>query len=89
MSLPYKDVLIPKAKELRKNATKQENHLWYDYLRTYPIRFQRLNWMAPNIILRMVGFTIKRGVWSLPDLAYRCSDFQMRKLMGSFQRSVK
>ena len=41
MSLPYKDVLIPKAKELRKNATKQENHLWYDYLRTYPIRFQR------------------------------------------------
>ena len=41
MSLPYKNVLIPKAKELRKNATKQENHLWYDYLRTYPIRFQR------------------------------------------------
>ena len=41
MSLPYKNVLIPKAKELRKNATKQENHLWYDYLRTYPVRFQR------------------------------------------------
>lgn len=41
MSLPYKKVLIPQAKELRRNATKQENHLWYDYLRTYPVRFQR------------------------------------------------
>ena len=41
MSLPYKNVLIPHAKELRKDATKQENHLWYDFLRTYPIRFQR------------------------------------------------
>ena len=41
MSLPYKGELIPRAKELRKSATKQENHLWYDYLRTYPVRFQR------------------------------------------------
>ena len=41
MSLPYKKVLIPQAKELRKNATKQENHLWYDYLCTHPVRFQR------------------------------------------------
>ena len=41
MSLPYKGKLIPRAKELRKNATRQENHLWYDFLRTYPVRFQR------------------------------------------------
>ncbi len=41
MSLPYKGNLIPLAKNLRKNATPQENHLWYDFLRTYPIRFQR------------------------------------------------
>ena len=26
---------------MRKNATKQENHLWYDYLRMYPVRFHR------------------------------------------------
>lgn len=24
-----------------KNATRQENHLWYDFLRGYPVRFQR------------------------------------------------
>ena len=41
MSLPYKSDLIPQAKKLRKQATPQENHLWYDFLRSYPIRFQR------------------------------------------------
>lgn len=41
MSLPYQHRLIPRAKELRKNATKEENHLWYDFLRHYPVRFQR------------------------------------------------
>ena len=41
MSLPYKSDLIQRAKELRKNATPQENHLWYDFLRSYPVRFQR------------------------------------------------
>jgi len=33
--------LTPRAREMRKNATMQENHLWYDYLHTYPIRFHR------------------------------------------------
>ena len=29
------------AKERRKNMTKEEKHLWYDFLRTYPITFSR------------------------------------------------
>ena len=41
MSLPYNSNLIPRARQLRKNATPQENHWWYDFLRTYPVRFQR------------------------------------------------
>ena len=41
MSLPYNSNLIPTAKALRRNATKQERHLWYDFLRNYPVRFQR------------------------------------------------
>lgn len=32
---------IPLAKHLRKNMTPWERRLWYDFLRTYPIRFQR------------------------------------------------
>ena len=27
------------AKILRKNMTKEERHLWYDFLRSYPVRF--------------------------------------------------
>ena len=41
MRFNYKEKNISIAKELRKKATPQENHLWYDFLRTYPIRFQR------------------------------------------------
>ena len=32
---------IPLAKELRKNMTPWERKLWYDFLRNYPVRFQR------------------------------------------------
>ena len=41
MRLPYNKNLIPLAKALRKNTTPQENHLWYDFLRSYTPRFQR------------------------------------------------
>ena len=32
---------IPLAKTLRKNMTPWERKLWYQYLRDYPLRFQR------------------------------------------------
>ena len=41
MSLEYNKNLIPRAKELRKNATPQENRLWYDFLSKHEVRFQR------------------------------------------------
>ncbi len=33
--------LTDAAKTLRKNMTKEERHLWYDFLRLYPVRFLR------------------------------------------------
>ena len=33
--------LTPIAKTLRKTMTKEEKHLWYDFLREYPIKFCR------------------------------------------------
>ena len=33
--------LLRNAQTLRKNMTKEERHLWYDYLKTYPIQFKR------------------------------------------------
>lgn len=38
----YRDKnMLPRAKRMRKNMTPQESHLWYDYLRDYPIRWYR------------------------------------------------
>ena len=41
MSLEYNKDNITLAKNLRKNATPQENRLWYDFLSKYEVRFQR------------------------------------------------
>ena len=37
----YNKENIPLAKALRKNMTPWERKLWYEFLRHYPIRFQR------------------------------------------------
>ena len=37
----YNKENIPLAKNLRKNMTPWERKLWYEFLRNYPIRFQR------------------------------------------------
>ena len=39
--LKYEKKLITTAKVLRKNATPWEQKLWYEFLRKYPVRFQR------------------------------------------------
>ena len=33
--------IVPIAKTLRKNMTKEERHLWYDFLRSYAVKFSR------------------------------------------------
>ena len=39
--LPRNKELKSRATELRNNATPEENKLWYEFLRTYHIRFNR------------------------------------------------
>ena len=43
MPLPYNKKNKPLAQRMRNhaNATKQENHLWYDFLSKYPVKFRR------------------------------------------------
>ena len=38
------------AKTLRKNMTKEEKHLWYDFLRGYPIHFLRQKVLGKYIV---------------------------------------
>ena len=42
--------LIAFARDLRKNMTKEERHLWYDFLRTYPVRFLRQKIIGKYIV---------------------------------------
>jgi very-short-patch-repair endonuclease len=39
--LDYNKKLLPFAKELRKEMTKQERHLWYDFLRYYSVKIYK------------------------------------------------
>ncbi|MBQ4047044.1 MAG: endonuclease domain-containing protein [Clostridia bacterium] len=41
MQRKHNKQLIPLAKHLRREATKEERHLWYDFLCSYPVRFSR------------------------------------------------
>ena len=41
MDRKHNKELTANAKVLRKNMTKEERRLWYDFLRNYPIRFLR------------------------------------------------
>ena len=38
------------AKELRKNMTRQERHLWYDFLKTLPMTIHRQKAIGPYIV---------------------------------------
>ena len=46
----YNKANIPLAKELRKNMTPWERKLWYEYLRNYPVRFQRQKALGNYIV---------------------------------------
>ena len=42
--------LVSNARKLRKNMTKEERHLWYDFLRTYPVKFLRQKILGKYIV---------------------------------------
>ena len=50
MQSKHNKQLVPLAKHLRKEMTKEERHLWYDYLRTYPVRFLRQKVLGKYIV---------------------------------------
>ena len=42
--------IVPVAKILRKHMTKEEKHLWYDFLRTYSVPFSRQKVLGKYIV---------------------------------------
>ena len=50
MQSKHNKQLVPLARQLRKEMTKEERHLWYDFLRNYPVRFFRQKVLGKYIV---------------------------------------
>ena len=50
MDRKYNPSLVQNARELRTNMTNEERHLWYDFLRDYPVRFSRQKVLGKYIV---------------------------------------
>lgn len=50
MRLPYNKALVPRARYLRQHMTKEELHLWLDFLRNHPAKFRRQEIIGNYII---------------------------------------
>ena len=50
MDRKHNKAIVPIAKTLRKNMTKEERHLWYDCLRAYSIKFSRQKVLGKYIV---------------------------------------
>ena len=50
MDRKHNKSLVPNAKGLRKSMTKEERHLWYDFLRSYRVRFSRQKILGKYIV---------------------------------------
>ena len=50
MDYKHNKSLVSNARNLRKNMTKEERHLWYDFLRSYPAKFLRQKILGKYIV---------------------------------------
>jgi very-short-patch-repair endonuclease len=50
MNLPRNKNLTKRSQNLRRNMTKEERHLWYDFLKCYPIQFNRQKVIGNTIV---------------------------------------
>ena len=42
--------MLRNSQELRRSMTKEERHLWYDFLKTYPVQFRRQSPIGTYIV---------------------------------------
>ena len=50
MNVTYNKNLIEHANQLRKNMTKEEKHLWFDFLKSLPVTFHRQKVIGKYIV---------------------------------------
>ncbi len=50
MAIYYCEKNKQRAQELRRNLTRQEKHLWFDFLQSYSVQFRRQKQIGPYIV---------------------------------------
>lgn len=72
--IPYNKTLVNNARELRKNMTPEEKHLWYDFLKKLPCNVRRQH----NIENYIVDFYIaeKKIVIELDGIQHTSNEHQ-------------
>ena len=56
--MEQKTKMLRYSQALRKSATKEERHLWYDFLKTYPVQFRR-QYIIDNYIVDFYCYRAK------------------------------
>ena len=46
----HMEKILENARKLRKEMTKEERHLWYDFLREYPVKIYKQKIIGPYIV---------------------------------------
>ena len=82
-NLNYNKNLISRAKELRKEMTPQERHLWYDFLRYYPIKIYKqkvidnfIEIILPNTHSEILNVVFKEDIYQHTWM------FKIKRILG-------
>jgi len=84
---PYNAALTKRARDLRKNATKQENRQWYEYLRDFRPRFTRQR-IVGSYILDFYCGSVKLAVELDGSQHYESESMEYDKTRTRFLESL-
>ena len=90
-TLPYSKENISFTRSLRKNMTKEERHLWYDFLRTYPVKFykqRRIGNYIADFYCKEAGLIIELDGGQHYDEAGMESDQERTTVLESYGLTV-
>ena len=66
MQSKHNKQLVPFAKQLRKDMTKEERHLWHDFLRKHPARFSGKRYWESTL----PTFIVRKPSWLLSETVH-------------------
>ncbi len=74
MQSKHNKQLVPLAKQLRKEMTKGDLRLWYDYLRSYPVRFLRQRIMGKYTVDFYCAESVRISMLRSNNPSVSCAD---------------